>query len=60
MEEAKNLMTNSEHSLSEIAEMLGYSSIFYFSRVFHQTTQTSPRDFICAGSNQYERAHSKK
>ena len=53
MAEAKNLMANSDHSVSEIAEMLGYSSIFYFSRVFHQSTQASPRDFICAGSNKH-------
>jgi AraC-like DNA-binding protein len=51
MEEAKNLMATTNHSLSEIAEMLGYSSLFYFSRVFHQATHSSPRDFIRAGSN---------
>jgi len=50
MEEAKNLMANTDHTLSEIAEMLGYSSLFYFSRVFRQTTQSSPRDFVRAGS----------
>ncbi len=51
MEEAKNLIANTDHSVSEIAEMLGYSSLSYFSKVFRQTTQTSPRDFVLFGSN---------
>jgi YesN/AraC family two-component response regulator len=51
MEEAKNLIANSGHSLSEIAEMLGYSSLSYFSKVFHQSAHSSPRNFARAGSN---------
>jgi AraC-like DNA-binding protein len=51
MAEAKNLMATTGHSVSEIAEMLGYSSLFYFSRVFHQSTHTCPRDFILAGTD---------
>jgi AraC-like DNA-binding protein len=51
MEEAKNLIANTDHSVSEIAEMLGYSSLSYFSKVFRQTTQTSPRAFSHAIPN---------
>lgn len=50
MEEAKNLIANTDHSISEIAEMLGYSSLAYFSKVFRTTTQTSPRNFVLNGS----------
>ena len=52
MEEAKSLIANSDHSVSEIAEMLGYRSLSYFSKVFRQAVQTNPRDFTLSGSNQ--------
>jgi len=55
MAEAKNLIANTGHSLSEIAEILGYSSLSYFSRVFHQAPRSSPRNSALAGPNQYER-----
>lgn len=50
MEEAKNMMANTNHSISEIAEMLGYNSLSYFSKVFHKTTQMSPRNFLLSNS----------
>jgi len=34
MEEAKKLLSNTDYSISQIAEMLGYSSLSYFSKVF--------------------------
>ena len=43
--EAKNLLQACEHTVSEIAEMLGYSSVSYFSKVFHQVCACSPRDY---------------
>ena len=59
MEEAKNLIANTNHSFSEIAEMLGYSSLSYFSKVFQQTTQTSPRHFVLASSKKFEQSPGK-
>lgn len=43
--EAKTLLRDGEYSVSEIAEMLGYSSISYFSKVFHRVTNCSPREY---------------
>jgi AraC-like DNA-binding protein len=39
---AKDLLASSDLSVSEIAERLGFSSVFYFSRLFHQKTGQSP------------------
>ena len=50
MEEAQNLMLNTHHSLSEIAEMLGYSSLSYFSKVFQKTKQIRPSQFYTSRS----------
>jgi AraC-like DNA-binding protein len=43
LEEAKQLLTNGEDSVTEIAEMLGYSSVSYFSKDFKQFTGRSPK-----------------
>ena len=45
IDEAKNLLRNEEYSVSEIAEMLGYHSLSYFSKVFHQVNACSPREY---------------
>lgn len=49
IEEAKDLLLNTDHSISEIAEMLGYNSVSYFSKVFRKTTKISPREYVQTG-----------
>jgi AraC-like DNA-binding protein len=46
IEEAKRLMLSREHSLGNIADMLGFSSLSYFSRVFKRLCRISPRAYI--------------
>lgn len=48
LEEACNLLLNSEYSITEIAEMLGYGSLSYFSKDFQKTYECSPRNYIKA------------
>ncbi len=43
--ESKRLMVHSKNSLSEIADILGYSDYAYFSRVFKTKTNTTPLEF---------------
>lgn len=50
MDEARNLLLNGEYSISEIAEMLGYQSLSYFSKVFRQVYGCSPREYA-VGAN---------
>lgn len=50
MAEARNLLLNTDRSISQIAESLGYSSLSYFSRVFHLTYHESPRKFTALSS----------
>lgn len=45
IEEAKYLLRNGEFSISEIAEMLGFNSLSYFSKVFQQGVGCSPREY---------------
>lgn len=45
MEEAKRLIREENYNISEISDMLGYSSIHYFSRIFKQKTNMSPREY---------------
>ncbi|MBF9013983.1 MULTISPECIES: response regulator [unclassified Oceanispirochaeta] len=42
IKEACSLIDNTEKSLQEIAETVGYSDYFYFSRVFRKTMDLSP------------------
>lgn len=42
MKEAKNLLSNSSYSVSEISEMLGYNSLSYFARLFKRKYLVSP------------------
>ncbi|MBR3847992.1 MAG: helix-turn-helix transcriptional regulator [Oscillospiraceae bacterium] len=48
IERAKILIKSGEMSVSEIAELLGYSSIHYFSRVFKKKTGLSPTEYKSA------------
>lgn len=43
--EAKNILLNSELSVKEVGESLGYKDTFYFSRVFKRITGHSPRNY---------------
>ena len=45
LEEAKNLLINSEKSISEIAYQVGYNNVSHFNRVFKQIENCSPGDY---------------
>ncbi len=45
IEEAKTLIREEKHSISEISEMLCYDNPHYFSRVFKKVTHMSPREY---------------
>ncbi|MFD0693152.1 helix-turn-helix domain-containing protein [Paenibacillus sp. GCM10027628] len=45
-EKAKELMIYSRLSLTSIAEKIGYSSVFAFSKAFKQSEGVSPRQFM--------------
>ncbi|MBD2068754.1 response regulator [Leptolyngbya sp. FACHB-671] len=43
MSEARNLLVNTAHSVSQIAETVGYADVSYFIRQFRQFHNTSPQ-----------------
>lgn len=43
--EAKKLLVSTDKTVNEIASLLGYSDMFYFSRVFKKMTDTAPRTY---------------
>ena len=43
--EAKNILLNTEMTVKEVAEALGYKDVFYFSRVFKRITGVSPQRY---------------
>lgn len=45
IEEAKTLIREEKHSISEISEMLCYDNPHYFSRVFKKITHMSPKEY---------------
>ena len=45
-DEAKRLLSDGKYSITQVADMLGFGSIQYFSRAFKQHTNTSPTDYI--------------
>ena len=45
MKEAKKLIREKNHSINEISEILGYSSIHIFSRAFKKSVGMSPTDY---------------
>ena len=49
--EAKNLLTGTDHSISEIAWKLGFENPPYFSRLFKKETGMSPNEFKNHGIN---------
>lgn len=42
---ARELLSNTSMSITEVSESVGYETITYFERVFHQYTQTSPSGY---------------
>ena len=45
IERAKELLADPERPISEMSALLGYSSVYYFSRVFRQETGLSPSEY---------------
>lgn len=45
IEEAKTLIREEKHSISQISELLCYDNPHYFSRVFKRVTNMSPREY---------------
>lgn len=45
IEESKYLLAETDLSLSQIAQLLGFSSLSYFSQVFHRTQSVSPKEY---------------
>jgi len=42
---AKDLLKQSIYSITDIAEMTGYSDVYYFSKAFKKMTGTSPSEY---------------
>ena len=45
IEESKYLLAETDLSLSHIAQLLGFSSLSYFSQVFRRTQSCSPMEY---------------
>ena len=45
IEESKYLLSETDLSMSQIAQLLGFSSLSYFSQVFHRTQAISPKEY---------------
>ena len=45
IEESKYLLVETDLALSQIAQLLGFSSLSYFSQVFHRTQGTTPKEY---------------
>ena len=45
IEKAKKLLSQGKYSVSEIADILGFSSVYYFSRQFKLNTDMSPTEY---------------
>lgn len=46
MEKAKQLLNSKEYKVVQVAEMVGYSDVFYFSKKFKKVHGYSPRDYV--------------
>lgn len=46
IEKAKMLLSQHNYTVTEIADMLGFNSVFYFSRQFKNVTDMSPTEYI--------------
>lgn len=45
MSKAKSLLTDTQLNISEVADLLGFKSAFYFSKTFKKVTGVTPRDW---------------
>ena len=45
IEESKYLLAETDLSMSQIAQLLGFSSLSYFSQVFHRTQSITPKEY---------------
>lgn len=45
IEESKYLLAETDLSMSQIAQLLGFSSLSYFSQVFHRSLEISPKEY---------------
>ena len=45
LDESKYLLAETDLSLSQIAQLLGFSSLSYFSQVFHRTQGITPKEY---------------
>ena len=45
IEEAKRLLTDGNHNVSEVAERVGYKTSQYFSQIFVKTTGMTPQEY---------------
>ena len=45
IEESKYLLAETDLSMSQIAQLLGFSSLSYFSQVFRRTQNMTPMEF---------------
>ncbi|MBR7116178.1 MAG: helix-turn-helix transcriptional regulator [Clostridia bacterium] len=50
---AKDLLINESYSITEISEMCGYSSPYYFTNVFHRHYGVTPTEFRRINSKEY-------
>lgn len=46
MEEAKDLLQNTGHTIAEVSEMLGFCDVSYFTKVFHRVHGHTPRQTL--------------
>jgi len=63
LEEARGLLTSGEHSVAEIAALLGYSSSSHFAWEFNKQYGRSPREFVAAvneGEDSYVSPHGSR
>jgi AraC-like DNA-binding protein len=46
IDRAKKLLSEQKYTISEISDMLGFNTVFYFSRLFKLHTHMSPTEYI--------------
>ena len=46
IEEAKKLMREGKYNFTQISDILGYTSIHYFSRQFKNVTDMTPSQYV--------------
>ena len=46
IDKAKKLLSQQKYTVSEIADILGFSSVYYFSRQFKSQTDMSPTEYV--------------